>query len=336
MKVYISSSWKNRDRVRAFANALRTAGHLPYDFTDPATRKTPEIPPERFPEAFDPEKHKYREYLDVPEWRVAVAANREALNDCDACVLLLPCGHDAHADWAYAVARGKRTAVVGQPRAGERTPTHWWADVILDADEDAVSWCNVFRESSGRVGDWIQSFSGKQMWPLDPREEEICIDDIAHHLSLQCRFTGAVQKFYSVGEHSVRVSCAVPEEDALDGLLHDAAEAYLVDLCTPIKNYSALGDEYRKIEAGLERVIRKKFCLRPEMPPSVREADARLLVTEMRDLMSRPPAARKAAWQYAPLEEKIIPWSPADAELRFLARFNYLTIAEVKDNRWRR
>lgn len=140
MNVYISSSWKNRDRVRALAILLRSHGHTVYDFTDPACRNTPEIPPEKFPDAFDPERHHYPTYIQRREWRAAVECNRAALDVADACVLLLPCGPDSHADWAYAVGRGKRSAVVGHPRAGERTPTHMWAEAFLDADADVVEW----------------------------------------------------------------------------------------------------------------------------------------------------------------------------------------------------
>lgn len=137
MKVYLSSSWKNRDRVRALALRLRGAGHEVYDFTDPACRKAPEIPPEKYPEQFDPSVHVYREYItSVPEWRAAVEGNRAALDACDAVVLMLPCGNDSHADWAYAVGAGKWTLVAGQPRAGERSTTHLWGNAICDTDEE--------------------------------------------------------------------------------------------------------------------------------------------------------------------------------------------------------
>jgi hypothetical protein len=140
--VYISASWKQRERVRALANALRAEGFQVYDFTDPACRNTPEIPPERFPEQFDPTKHSYREYIEaVPEWRTAVDCNRDALDRCSAVLLLLPAGADSHADWAYALGRGVPfSAVVGAPRAGERTPSHLWATARLDTDEEALRW----------------------------------------------------------------------------------------------------------------------------------------------------------------------------------------------------
>lgn len=73
----------------------------------------------------------------------------------------------------------------------------------------------------------MQTFSGALYWPMDPRPEDVNILDIAHSLSMQCRYTGHVSKFYSVAEHSVHVSNIVPKELAMCGLLHDATEAYL-------------------------------------------------------------------------------------------------------------
>lgn len=141
MNVYISSSWKNRARVRVLAVLLREAGHEVYDFTDPSCRKTPELPPEKFPEQFDPLKHNYEQYLRAnPSWGATVMENQEAIQRCDAVVLLLPCGNDAHADWAYGVGLGRRSAVVGAPKAGERTPTHLWATAMLNNDADVCEW----------------------------------------------------------------------------------------------------------------------------------------------------------------------------------------------------
>lgn len=135
VNIYLSSSWKNRARVRALAIRLRQDGHEVYDFTDPACRNTPEIPPEAFPDEFDPERILYDQYLQaVPQWRAAVECNRRALDRCDCVVLMLPCGNDAHADWAYAVGKGKASIVCGQPRKGERTPSHMWCDRFVGFD----------------------------------------------------------------------------------------------------------------------------------------------------------------------------------------------------------
>lgn len=142
--VYISASWKERDRVRALACKIREEQGLSvFDFTDKACRPQgmEEIAPERFPEAFSPAKEVYQDYIQkVPEWRAAVNFNRFVLDRCRAVILLLPCGSDAHADWAYAVGRGARTAVVGQPREGERTPSHLWSNAFCRADEGALRW----------------------------------------------------------------------------------------------------------------------------------------------------------------------------------------------------
>jgi hypothetical protein len=99
-------------------------------------------------------------------------------------------------------------------------------------------------ESMGRKGDWIQTFTGKQFWPLDPRPDEVYIEDIAHALGNICRFNGHCLRFYSVAEHCFHVSHKVVPGLALMGLLHDAAEAYVCDVVRPVKPYLK---EYKKI-----------------------------------------------------------------------------------------
>lgn len=168
---------------------------------------------------------------------------------------------------------------------------------------------------------WIQTATGKQFWPLEARPNEVSIHDIAHALSNLCRFTGHTAEFYSVAQHSVLVSQAVPAEDALWGLLHDATEAYINDLNRPVK-YSAGLETYRAIEHNLMRVIAQRFGLDPEMPRSVAEADDRMLLTERRDLL---PFSDAAGWQVSdecvPYPAKIIPWTPRMAKTAFIARY---------------
>jgi hypothetical protein len=126
---FIASSWKQRDRVRTLAETIRKIGFPVFDFTDPACRKTAEIAPEKCPELFDPEKQSYWSYLHEHQpWYKAVEENRENIEKCSRLLLLLPCGIDATADWAYAAGRGKETYIIGEPTAGERSPVHLWAD----------------------------------------------------------------------------------------------------------------------------------------------------------------------------------------------------------------
>jgi uncharacterized protein len=162
-------------------------------------------------------------------------------------------------------------------------------------------------------------------WPLP---EDVCIEDVAHSLSLLCRFTGHVKEFYSVGEHSVRVSYLCPPEHQLFGLLHDAGESYAGDLNRPLK-YSPGMETYRQYEKGAQRVVLERFGLPLEEPKEVKAADDRLLVTEQRDLMwgitSAGNVQKERLHGVLPLPEKIEPWSPVQAERVFLMRFAELT-----------
>lgn len=172
--------------------------------------------------------------------------------------------------------------------------------------------------------DWIQTFSGRQFFPLEPRVEDVCIEDIAHALSNLCRYAGHVECFYSVAQHSLLVSRVVPREHALRGLLHDAAEAYMVDMPRPIKH--SVGMEfYRAAESRLQSVIYAAFGLSPQEPPCIKLADNQLLRTEQRDLMKPAPVAWQDTREGALQDFLIEPLLPHAAERAFLSRFNHLT-----------
>lgn len=176
-----------------------------------------------------------------------------------------------------------------------------------------------------RTGDWIQTYTARQFWPCDPLSGDIYIEDIAHSLALQCRFTGHCKYFYSVAQHSVLVSRHVPPDVAIWGLLHDASEAYLTDLSRPLKRASLLGSEYRLIEHRLMMAVCDRFALDPQEPLSIKIADNRLLMTEKRDLMTAHGSLPKWTETELPLDERIIPWPWEKAEIEFLARFRELT-----------
>ena len=157
--IYISSSWKNRDDVRIWANKLRSHVKEVYDFTDPRCRTTPEIPPEMFEEQFDPKHHMYSLYLNKDEWRDAVVENKKAIERSDLILLILPCGIDATADWAYGLGLGKKSIIVGHPHKGERSPVHLWADAMVETADQALEWIisqhgcpSCLQDSNGPTG----------------------------------------------------------------------------------------------------------------------------------------------------------------------------------------
>jgi uncharacterized protein len=180
----------------------------------------------------------------------------------------------------------------------------------------------LFPESTPPDNSWIQTYTGKKFFPLSPKIEDICIEDIAHSLSMLCRFTGHSNQFYSVAEHSILVSYLCDTKDALYGLLHDASEYALQDLPSPLKR-SGKFEEYKKYESILQNMIFKKFNLLEEEPESVKRADQLLLATEGRDLMS--PQHPEWKTKYEPLPFSIMCLSPAKAEQIFLRRFFELT-----------
>jgi uncharacterized protein len=169
-------------------------------------------------------------------------------------------------------------------------------------------------------GDWMQTYSGGRFYPSDPKAEEIHLLDIAHSLSLLCRYGGHIDRFYSVGEHCVLMSQAVSPTNALAALLHDATEAYVVDVPRPLK---LILPDYRAIEDAVWLAISDRFNVNPILPAEVHEADSRILLTERKELMPRAEA-----WfvdsRFQPLPVTITGWSPRKAERMYIDRFNQL------------
>lgn len=171
---------------------------------------------------------------------------------------------------------------------------------------------------SERRGDWLQTFLGVQFFPLDPRPEDIHLEDIAVALSNLNRFGGHTRWPYSVGQHSILVANHCLRTEALAGLLHDATEAYLVDVPRPIKRH--LGG-YVEIESRLATVIGERFgvSLNP-LSADVHRCDEEALATEKRDLLCKPPAAwaEPQGGLAKPWEEVISPWDPITTRKLFL------------------
>lgn len=168
----------------------------------------------------------------------------------------------------------------------------------------------------------ILTISGNYFDFITPDKSKFSIEDIAHGLSHVCRFAGQCKPFYSVAQHSVMVSRIVPFEDALAGLMHDAAEAFIGDVSAPLKQ---LLPEYKLIEKRVENAIFNRFGLNLPMPKSVKHADLVMLATEQRDFM--PPHNDDWALikEITPLTFKLEAVDSLTACSMFIERYNQIT-----------
>jgi hypothetical protein len=149
----------------------------------------------------------------------------------------------------------------------------------------------------------------------------ITINEVSHGLSNICRFTGHSSEFYSVAQHSVLVSYLVPPKLAMWGLLHDAAEAVMGDMSSPLKK---LLPQYKELENRVEEVILRGFGLHGTKPPEIKHADLVALRTEQRDLMRKEGGMWINLDGIEPVPSPIIPLKPLNAEVMFLSRYHYL------------
>lgn len=173
--------------------------------------------------------------------------------------------------------------------------------------------------------DYIETYTGQKVYILNPEPEQINIVDIAHSLSMMARFNGHSTKFYSVSEHSVYVSWLQEDAFKLHGLLHDAAEAYLADIPSPVK---PLINNYKELEDNMTHVIFEKFGLEYEPNPDIKSADRQILRVEADQLMQ----SRGVNWNInkenknEPLLNMTIQClAPEKAKILFFETFNMLT-----------
>lgn len=171
----------------------------------------------------------------------------------------------------------------------------------------------------------IVTYTGRTIEPLNPSSADVELEDIAHALSNQCRFTGHTKHFYSVAQHCVLVSELLGHKYGMWGLLHDASEAYLSDIAGPIKRQPSFGTYYKETETRLMAAICERFGLDAQEPPEVKQADIILLHTEQRDLM--PGTFAEDPGEV--LARPIAAWEPWLAKEKFLYRYAELTDPEV-------
>lgn len=164
-----------------------------------------------------------------------------------------------------------------------------------------------------RKGQWIQTYTGRQFWPLDARPDEIDIRDIAHALSMQCRYTGHCIRFYSVAEHCVLLALMAPRHLRKITLHHDSPEAYLTDVAKPVKPEL---HGYEAIENRLFGVIAFAFNFPAVIPQIVKDMDRRALLDERDQNMASPPADWSIAGPNLGITLQF--WKPRQAEHAFL------------------
>ena len=118
---------------------------------------------------------------------------------------------------------------------------------------------------------------------------------------------------------------------ALQFLLHDATEAYVKDIPTPLKQM--LGNRYQIIEERFHLAICSKFDVFNFESERVKRMDLIMLATEKAQLL--PPAT--VEWPQLkginPANIKIDSWTPERAEQEYLKQFNSL-MERLKNGRY--
>lgn len=171
---------------------------------------------------------------------------------------------------------------------------------------------------------WILTRGARKVDLIAPTASMIDPTDIAHSLSMQCRFNGHTRSFYSVAQHCVLVADLVPAEHQLAALLHDATEAYVGDMVRPLKEglrefYAAyqLASLFDEVEQRIWLAICDRFDLDPALPDSVKHADLVALATEKRDLMPEHPEPWPCLDGIEPIPQFIDPWQPSTAAIHY-------------------
>jgi len=172
---------------------------------------------------------------------------------------------------------------------------------------------------------WCQTFTGKRFDYARTMPDMVDIEDIARALSMQCRFNGHVSEFYSVAQHSVHVAAHLghlPPKGRLQGLLHDATEAYIGDVVRPLKRLMPI---YAIIEERVWLAVCEHFDITEVMHPDVLKADEQMLIREAMDLL---PVDILAEWDEnegpSELVASITPLDPGRAERLFMMSYRAL------------
>lgn len=147
------------------------------------------------------------------------------------------------------------------------------------------------------------------------------IEDIARGLANTCRYAGQPTKFYSVAEHSVIMSHFVAKHHAYAALMHDSAEAMIVDMPKPLKE---ILPQYQEVEQRVEAQLSIKFGIPFPLPKEVKTADVQMLLLEKEHLFGNTDAWSWCAGLEKPEGVKIENWLPDEGYDRFLFRYHQI------------
>ena len=151
----------------------------------------------------------------------------------------------------------------------------------------------------------IRTNSGIYFNIIKPTEKMIDINDIAHSLSMQCRFGGHISEFYSVAQHSVLCCMIAKPEYKKQALMHDSSEAYLLDIPTPIKNELL---NYKELEQKIEKLICNKYKIQYPYDKEIKILDETILLYEWNSLILKNKICKK----------QIVCWDHETAKNEFL------------------
>jgi hypothetical protein len=195
--------------------------------------------------------------------------------------------------------------------------------------QESMKYGNTLLYTESEAGMWIQTRTGRE-YRLDGTfsAADVSLEDIAHALSMTCRYNGHCKLFYSVAEHSVHVMRRVRQlvagahAETADNmiraaLMHDAAEAYVGDIPTPIKTF--LGPVFKALENDTMEAIEERFNLIPTHQHLIKQADLECLAAEAMQLFDPPPLPEWAGRLPEPWEGcRVQGWPPPMARQRFL------------------
>lgn len=173
-------------------------------------------------------------------------------------------------------------------------------------------------------GYFMTTFTGRKVWPLQIKKDDIHILDIAHALANTCRYNGHTSPFYSVAEHCVLLARSKFPGMPKWKLMHDAAEAYIGDMVWRMKK---LFPKFTELEAQIDRVIAERFDLPPyegEIKDQVKIGDKEMLWWEGNTLMLSTPGTYWTEMEKPKIKVEIRCWTPLIAEVEFISEFRRL------------